>query len=227
MFVSLLFSLEVPGPFSQSYSVQCFMSDSESDGAAPIIQNVVSTSPTANRRAEQRKAAADRKRSLPKVFWAYNAASQTIFACVLASNCLPGQSTDNVSWELARVVVLAEQRKIDKSKVKYMSSAFELKGDVELECRLSMAAIGGTVNSHFTEYAASAWKAISFNSKACQIISGRVTGIVYVDTKKSVSTLLGVQVSDEPSEAAVLHESIAMHTEEHDDAQVLHLFPYV
>jgi hypothetical protein len=126
---------------------------------------------------------------------------------------LPGKTQDTVSWELARIVFLAEAKKIDKSKVRYMSSAFELKGELELELRMSSSTVGGTVNSHFTEYVAKAWKAISFNSKACQIISGHVTGILYVDTKASVATLLGVQVSDEPSEAAVLDKSITDHVQ--------------
>ena len=123
------------------------------------------------------------------------------------------QSTDDVSWELARVVVLAEHRKIDRSNVKYMSSAFELKGEFELECRLSSTTVGGTVNSHFTEYVSTSWKVIAFDFIGCQVINRQSTGLVCVETRKASCALLGVKVSDEPSEAAVLEESITDHVQ--------------
>ena len=137
-----------------------------------------------------------------------------MFACLLVTNCLQGSSDQKVSWELSRVVFLEEQKKITREHVRYMSSVFELKGDVELSLRMSPTTVGGNVNSHFIDYVKTSWKVIEFDVTACSIINKSSNQLVYVETRKTVCMLLGVKPSEKDSEEFALAQELGIHVQD-------------
>lgn len=180
------------------------MSDS-SDSEPPLASDIVCDE-AANSRNQRRQENKQKLKSLPKVFWIYDATLHIILGAALFTNCLPCASSDQqVSWELSRVCLLTEYRKITSSDRKYFSSAFELTGSVELELRLAKAKVGGTINNHFVDFVGASWKCICFDQVACGILKEDSKGkLVYVKTSLSLCGTLGIHPSKEQSSEAVM-----------------------
>ena len=186
------------------------MSDSESD--VPLADDGLVCDPDQYAKNKRRAENKQKQKSLPKVFWMYDMTMHLILGAALFTNCLPCANSDQrVSWELSRVCLLSEYKKITSDDRKYYSCVFELTGSAELGLRLAAAKVGGTINSHFTSFVARSWKCICFNSKPCGIlIAANKDRLVYVETSSSVCGLLGLTASTEQSEEAQMENILCM-----------------
>jgi hypothetical protein len=184
--------------------------DSDTEGV-PIANNVV---PSSSRSRQSRLLKKDAKDKLPAVFWIYNVAQTVLMGACLITCCLPGTSDDRAKWEISRLCLLQEAQKKDKSKYKYLSSAFELTGSFELEMRMSSCSLGGTINSHFLDFVAKTWRVIGFDIKTCSSMMQHTGDILYVETKHSVCISLGIVPSTSASNETQLEATLAEHVED-------------
>lgn len=110
------------------------------------------------------------KRKLPRVLFVFDKKNKTVFGVLLLSVC---QSRDDgigtLFWTCARFVKCAEIVSLGGSDLQWLSTIVHMKLDVEIQIRMRRAAIGGTINSHFADYAGSRWHCwpVDFHVQCC------------------------------------------------------------
>ena len=140
------------------------------------------------------------RNALPKVFFAYDASSKSIVLAFVVSHAFTGVGA-TVVWTVSRVVFLQEPQVLSRSDYTYKSSVFKMTPATELRLRQCTTRVGGSLNSHFIEFAASSWKVWNFTKDLPDF--ERFEDSLTFNSQHAIAKMLGVIPSDGPCQEAI------------------------
>ena len=148
-------------------------------------EDLSSTSGAAKRR---------RKNALPRGFFVFEGATNMISGAFIVTDCTAMENeTDVVYWKCERLVLLAKPLVVPASDSEWKSGMGHLRGEVEVKLRMDSALVGGTLNSHVTEVAASTWLCWPCDNAILRALSSNGGQAATFTSPGKLSRVVGVQ----------------------------------